>query len=181
MPRSAANKVAELELGGDSRRGKVLCTIVKYWIRLLSMDCEEVARVCYEWQTNNLKADGWVRKLKEELGKIGSACIWQNQVGINVNMCNKIREKCNDIERQNIFSDVNAKISLLSYCQMKHEWGNECYVEKCTRKERMGIIWWKAEIWKLRGIRKGFERGRCPLCLREEDARQIILECCETK
>jgi hypothetical protein len=63
MPRSAANKVAELELGRDSRWGKVLCTIVKYWLRLLSMDCEEVARVCYEWQTNNLKADGWVRKL----------------------------------------------------------------------------------------------------------------------
>jgi hypothetical protein len=29
---------------------------------------------------------------------------------------------------------------------MKHEWGKECYVEKCTRKERMEIIWWKAGI-----------------------------------
>jgi hypothetical protein len=66
MPRSAANKVAELKLKRDGRRGKVLCTIVKYWIRLLSMDCEEIVRVCYEWQINNLKADGWVRKLKEE-------------------------------------------------------------------------------------------------------------------
>jgi hypothetical protein len=44
----------------------------------------------------------------------------------------------------------------------------------------MGIIWWKAGIWKLRGIRKGFERGRCPLCLGEEDAKHI-LECSETK
>jgi hypothetical protein len=92
-----------------------------------------------------------------------------------------IREICNDNERQNIFSDINAKISLSSYCEMKHEWGKECYVEKCTRKERMGIIWWKAGIWKLRGIRKGFERGRCPLCLGEEDAKHITLECCETK
>jgi hypothetical protein len=58
--------------------------------------------------------------------------------------------------------------------------GKECYVEKCTRNERMGIIWWKAGIWKLRGIRWGFERGRCPLCLGEEDAKHIILECCET-
>jgi hypothetical protein len=48
---------------------------------------------------------------------------------------------------------------LLSYI---HEWGKECCVEKCTRKERMGIIWWKAGIWKPRGIRKGFERGNAP-------------------
>jgi hypothetical protein len=33
------------------------------------MDSEEIVRVCYEWQINNLKADGWVRKLKEELKK----------------------------------------------------------------------------------------------------------------
>jgi hypothetical protein len=83
------------------------------------MDSEEIVRVCYEWQINNLKADSWVRKLKEELGKIDLACIWQNQLGINVNICNKIKERCNDIERQNILSDANAKISLSSYCKMK--------------------------------------------------------------
>jgi hypothetical protein len=35
--------------------------------------------------------------------------------------------------------------------------------------------------WKLRGIRRGFERGRCLLCLGEEDAKHIVLECCETE
>jgi hypothetical protein len=48
---------------------------------------------------------------------------------------------------------------------MKHEWGKESYIDKFTRKERMGIIWLKAGIWKLRGFRRGFERGRCPLYL----------------
>jgi hypothetical protein len=28
--------------------------------------------------------------------------------------------------------------------------------------ERRGIIWWKAGIWKLRGIRRVFERGDVP-------------------
>jgi hypothetical protein len=32
---------------------------------------------------------------------------------------------------------------------MKYEWGKESNVNKCTRKERMGIIWLKAGIWKL--------------------------------
>jgi hypothetical protein len=38
----------------------------------------------------------------------------------------------------------------------------------------MGIIWWKAGIWKLRGIRRSFEGGRCPLYLGEEDAKHIV-------
>jgi hypothetical protein len=53
MPRSAANNVAELELGRDSRRGNVLSTIVKYWLRLLRMDSLEIVRACYDWQINN--------------------------------------------------------------------------------------------------------------------------------
>jgi hypothetical protein len=40
---------------------------------------------------------------------------------------------------------------------------------------------YKAGIWKLRGIRRGFERGRCPLCFGEEDAKHILLKCSETK
>jgi hypothetical protein len=38
MPRSAADNMTELELRRDSRRGKVLSTIAKYWPRLLGMD-----------------------------------------------------------------------------------------------------------------------------------------------
>jgi hypothetical protein len=64
---------------------------------------------------------------------------------------------------------------------MKLEWGKKIYIYKCTRKERMRIIWWKAGIWKLRGIRRGFERGRCLLCLGEEYSKHIILKCLQTK
>jgi hypothetical protein len=67
------------------------------------------------------------------------------------------------------------------YCEMKYEWGKVSYIDKCTRKERMGIIWLKAGIWKLRGIRRGFERRRCALCLGEEDVKQILLKCSEPK
>jgi hypothetical protein len=40
--------VAEIELGRDSRREKVLCLAVKYWLRTLQMDKEELVRVCFE-------------------------------------------------------------------------------------------------------------------------------------
>jgi hypothetical protein len=92
---------------------------------------------------------------------------------INVNICKIIRERCSDIEGQSIFSDINVKISLIFYCEMKYKWGKESYIDKCTRKKRMGIIWLKPGIWKLRGIRRGFEKRRCPLYLE--------LKCSETK
>jgi hypothetical protein len=34
IPRFAVNGVAEVELRRDSRRGKVLCLAVKYWLRV---------------------------------------------------------------------------------------------------------------------------------------------------
>jgi hypothetical protein len=107
----------------------------------------EIVRACYEWQISNLKVDGWAKKLKEELEKIGLvySYIWQSQSEININACKIISERCNDIEMHNIFSDINVKISLIFYC----------YIDKCTRKERVGIIWLKEGIWKLRGIGRG--------------------------
>jgi hypothetical protein len=58
---------------------------------------------------------------------------------------------------------------------MKYKWSNESYINKCTRKERMGIVWPKAMIWKIRVIRRG------PLCLGKEFAKHILLKCSETK
>jgi hypothetical protein len=36
-------------------------------------------------------------------------------------------------------------------------------------------------IWILRGLRRGSERGRCPLCLGRDDAKHILLKCPETR
>jgi hypothetical protein len=48
-------------------------------------------------------------------------------------------------------------------------------------KKRSGIAWLIAGIWQLKGARKNADKGRCPLCLEEEDAKYILLECGETK
>ena len=41
------------------------------------------------------------------------------------------------------------------------------------------IMWLKTGIWKLRRIVTGFERGRCPLCLAEENAKRMLFICSE--
>jgi hypothetical protein len=62
---------------------------------------------------------------------------------------------------------------------MKLLWDREDYVVCGSRNDRMGIAWFRAGIWKLRGVRKGLETGRCPLCNGEGDAIHILLKCLE--
>jgi hypothetical protein len=98
VPRFAVDAVAELKLGKDSRRGKVLC-LVKYWLRILQMDKEELVMVCYEWQVNNLEFGSWAKKSSEQLRKIRLGYIWQDRRENNVSgICKKIKERCNNIE-----------------------------------------------------------------------------------
>jgi hypothetical protein len=45
--------------------GKVLGLYVKYWLRIVQMDEEELIRESYEWQINSSKYESLVNKLKE--------------------------------------------------------------------------------------------------------------------
>jgi hypothetical protein len=52
---------------------------------------------------------------------------------------------------------------------MKQEWAREKYISCCcTRTERSGLAWFKTGIWKLRGMRKGFEKGRVLYVVRKK-------------
>jgi hypothetical protein len=63
---------------------------------------------------------------------------------------------------------------------LNFSWGKKLYKEFCSRKETSGIAWIIAGIWQLKGVRRNADKG-CPLCLEEEDAKHILLECKETK
>jgi hypothetical protein len=140
IPRFAANKVAEIELGRDSRRGKVLCLAVKYWLRTIQMDKEELVRVCFEWQVNNLEFDSWASKLNKQLSKIGLGYILHDlSVNIVSGICKKIKERYNDIERQNLFSKIKEKSSLIFYSEMEQKWAREQYISCCTRTDPRGM------------------------------------------
>jgi hypothetical protein len=64
---------------------------------------------------------------------------------------------------------------------MKQEWAREQYISCCSKTEGSGLAWFKTGICKLRGMRKGFEKGICPLCSEEEDPLHILLKCSETR
>jgi hypothetical protein len=98
-----------------------------------------------------------------------------------VGFVKKIKARCNDIERQNLFSRIKEKRSLIFYSEMKQEWAREKYISCCRRIERSGLAWFKTGIWKLRGMRKGSEKGRCPVRSEEEDPIHILLKLSETR
>jgi hypothetical protein len=54
--------VADLRLGRDNRIGRMMCIVVKYWLRLLNVGIHEVVRKSYEWRMNNIRVDSWVNK-----------------------------------------------------------------------------------------------------------------------
>ena len=57
----------------------------------------------------------------------------------------------------------------------------EVYVEWCSMKERSGKVWLLAAVWQLKEVPRNREKVRCPLCLGEEDAKCILLDCWESR
>jgi hypothetical protein len=53
IPNCAANGFAEKELGRQSRTGKCIGWILKYWCHVMCLEMEEPIKQCYEWQKCN--------------------------------------------------------------------------------------------------------------------------------
>jgi hypothetical protein len=68
--------------------------------------------------------------------------IWHDlSVNTVSGICKKIKERCNNIERQNLFSKIKVKSSLIFYSEMKQEWAREKYISCYSRSERSGLAW----------------------------------------
>jgi hypothetical protein len=108
--------------------------------------------------------------LENELNKTGLGHIWRNPTeNQRGTVCKEVKERCNDIERQIFFTNLSEKRSLIFYRDMKLLWDREDYVMCCSTIDIMGIAWFRAGIWKLRGVRRVLEIRRYPLCNGEED------------
>lgn len=66
VPRFSENRTADWTWE-IQREGKVVCLDVKYWLRILQMEMEELVKGCYEWQINILKFNLGKRNDKEKI------------------------------------------------------------------------------------------------------------------
>jgi hypothetical protein len=55
------------------------------------------------------------------------------------------------------------------------------YTSCCTMNDKNVLAWYKLGILKLRGLRRGSERRRYPLCRQEENNIYILLKCRKTQ
>jgi hypothetical protein len=64
---------------------------------------------------------------------------------------------------------------------MKLLWDSEVYIMCGSRNGRRWIAWFRTDIWKLKGMRKGLKIGICPLCNSAEDVVHILFKCPEKR
>jgi hypothetical protein len=94
-----------------------------------------------------MRFESWAKKIKEESESIGLAYIWHGQQEWDTSRLRRIiRERCNNIERQNLSSITSEKMSLVFYQEMKQKWGWGEYIELCSRNDRNGLAWMKAGV-----------------------------------
>ena len=80
------------------------------------LETKEPIKQCYEWQKCNVGIKSWAMEVKEELHNIGLAFVWRNQQECNwKEMLKLVKERCNDIERQNMLAKLPDKSSLTLY------------------------------------------------------------------
>jgi hypothetical protein len=57
----------------------------------------------------------------------------------------------------------NERKEIFAFWKMKNERGRELDASCCELNEE-NAVWFRLGVWVLRVLRKGTERGRCPLC-----------------
>jgi len=81
-------------------------------------------RRSYGWKKRNIRVRSWIMELKEELYNTGLAFVWTKQRECDLTEITKIvKDRCNNIERQNILTKLEKKSSLTLYREMNFFWG----------------------------------------------------------
>lgn len=88
-----------------------------------------------------------------------------------------IVKRCNDLERQ---AKTEMRDKILT-CILEEDWRRELYTSSYELNQRNAVACFRLGMWKMRGLRKGAERGRCPLCEEEKNESHILLKCKEMK
>jgi hypothetical protein len=102
------NKVAMIECGKYSTRGEILFRIVKYWKRIMRMGDNEFVSICYSLQVrNNKNKMNWAALLKHVLNSIDLGCFCILEVMNETSILNIARQRCNVVEMQNMFKNIN--------------------------------------------------------------------------
>ena len=121
-----------------------------------------------------------IRSVLESWGLIESWCLLIGGESDIKYLLERIKRICKDIKMQEAFARMRRMITLEFYSRVKKSWEKQAYIDRLDRKDKTGWAWFRLGLWKSRGVRKNYERGKCPLCNEEEDEYHIMLVCNKT-
>lgn len=105
--------------------GNCLGRILKHWCWIICLDREEPIKQSCEWLKSNTGVKSWTMESKDELYTIRLALVRD--------MIRIVKDRCNNIERQNSLPKFSEKSSLTLCRELIFLWGKELYVEWCSR------------------------------------------------
>lgn len=77
---------------GEEKTGKqVLCSIIKYWYRILLTDDHALLNAVTIGQVENPQCDSWARNTGDDMYKIGPGSIWFYRDGRDLGGNNKTK------------------------------------------------------------------------------------------
>ena len=109
------------ELGRQKIEKLISLRMVMFWYRLLSSKATKISSILYKFQyilfSRQENSMPWISKIKDMFDKMGLSEIWTYQE-TNLNLVgfkNLIKTKLNDINKQELNSDVEENSQCLNY------------------------------------------------------------------
>jgi hypothetical protein len=89
----AANGFTEMELGRETRTGRHIGQILKYWYRIMCLNMEKPIKQCYQWQKSKVSVRSWMMEFTDELYNTGAAFMWRKQQQCNLTKIKIVKDR----------------------------------------------------------------------------------------
>jgi hypothetical protein len=101
-------------------------------------------------------------RVKQDLERLGMEDIWENGRNNYNNIWIRVSERCAGTERQNMDATMEERERerereterlTNTVQQLRSNRENECIQNIRSGEARGGMVWWKAGVWRLKGLK----------------------------
>ena len=186
------NQAIKGDLGIFSLRMSRLAQMIRYWLKVLSLPEDRLAKAAYVEMLRSKRKRSWPYQIKNVLDGLGLSYIWNEGLGPSdqgESFLAMIVERIKDQEVQMWTQAVKTSETLKFYSHVKEIFGFEYYFKLGLPGETLRT-WFRirANCLPLKNRKRVFERNRvapdanadysCPRCnLGIEDVAHILTEC----
>ncbi len=155
------------DFGWSSTQNKRHCIMIKYWNRLIEMDCNRLTKKLFLYDYNNCNANNWCSEVKSLLNSVNMIDVFNDMTVCDADVfCKKEYEL---MEEKWKFG-ITLKPKLRTYIKYKDTLQVENYVQYCHSRYkrsliaqfRTGTLPLAVETGRFRGVK--LEERLCEIC-----------------